>query len=140
LKSTIVYYPYPNRWNRIPEFLVIYKFATQSFWLFSMRYPRQRGDGDINTAIYQKAEGIGFAIPIENAKRIINDLISNGRDTILAHPRKIKAKRGLGPVCRAWLPGTDVQPITSNPNRSKRTGYNNACRFTENKRNCIESA
>jgi len=33
----------------------------------------------INTAIYQKAEGIGFAIPIDSAKRIINDLISYGK-------------------------------------------------------------
>ncbi len=33
----------------------------------------------INTAIYQKAEGIGFAIPIDSAKRIVNDLISYGK-------------------------------------------------------------
>ncbi|UCD10996.1 MAG: trypsin-like peptidase domain-containing protein, partial [Nitrospinaceae bacterium] len=33
----------------------------------------------INTAIYQKAEGIGFAIPIDAAKRIVNDLISYGK-------------------------------------------------------------
>lgn len=32
----------------------------------------------INTAIYDKAEGIGFAIPINRAKRIIQDLISYG--------------------------------------------------------------
>jgi serine protease Do len=47
----------------------------------------------INTAIYQKAEGIGFAIPIENAKRIINDLISYGQ------------------VRRGWL-GISVQDMT----------------------------
>jgi Do/DeqQ family serine protease len=47
----------------------------------------------INTAIYQKAEGIGFAIPIENAKRIINDLISYGK------------------VRRGWL-GLSVQDMT----------------------------
>jgi Do/DeqQ family serine protease len=47
----------------------------------------------INTAIYQKAEGIGFAIPIENAKRIINDLISYGK------------------VRRGWL-GVSVQDMT----------------------------
>jgi serine protease Do len=47
----------------------------------------------INTAIYQKAEGIGFAIPIENAKRIINDLISYGK------------------VRRGWL-GVLVQDMT----------------------------
>lgn len=32
----------------------------------------------INTAIYQKAQGIGFAIPIERAQRIVGDLISYG--------------------------------------------------------------
>ena len=47
----------------------------------------------INTAIYQKAEGIGFAIPIDNAKRIINDLISYGK------------------VRRGWL-GVSVQDMT----------------------------
>ena len=33
----------------------------------------------INTAIYQKAEGIGFAIPIDRAKRIVADLITYGK-------------------------------------------------------------
>jgi serine protease Do len=47
----------------------------------------------INTAIYQKAEGIGFAIPINNAKRIIKDLISYGK------------------VRRGWL-GVSVQDMT----------------------------
>jgi len=32
----------------------------------------------INTAIYAKAQGIGFAIPINKAKRVINDLIKYG--------------------------------------------------------------
>jgi S1-C subfamily serine protease len=35
-------------------------------------------DGDligINTAIYAKAQGIGFAIPIDKAKKIISDLV-----------------------------------------------------------------
>ncbi len=32
----------------------------------------------INTAIFQKGEGIGFAIPINKAKRIVDDLISYG--------------------------------------------------------------
>jgi len=38
-------------------------------------------DGDligINTAIYQKAEGIGFAIPVNKARRIIQELIRAG--------------------------------------------------------------
>lgn len=33
----------------------------------------------INTAIYQSAEGIGFAIPIDRAKRIVNDLLNFGK-------------------------------------------------------------
>ena len=33
----------------------------------------------INTAIYAKAQGIGFAIPIDNAKKIISDLIQFGQ-------------------------------------------------------------
>jgi len=32
----------------------------------------------INTAIYAKAQGIGFAIPINTAKRIVSDLIRHG--------------------------------------------------------------
>jgi Do/DeqQ family serine protease len=38
-------------------------------------------DGDligINTAIYSKAQGIGFAIPIDKAKRVMDDLIKYG--------------------------------------------------------------
>ena len=48
----------------------------------------------INTAIYDKAEGIGFAIPINRAKRIIQDLISYGE----VHP--------------AWL-GLSVQTLNA---------------------------
>ncbi|MGA1876012.1 MAG: molecular chaperone DnaJ [bacterium] len=48
----------------------------------------------INTAIYQKAEGIGFAIPINRAKRIVADLIHYGR------------------VHKAWL-GIRVQDLNS---------------------------
>ncbi|MBI5787850.1 MAG: Do family serine endopeptidase [Candidatus Schekmanbacteria bacterium] len=47
----------------------------------------------INTAIYQKAEGIGFAIPSNKAKRIVNDLIA------------------FGEVHNAWL-GLFVQDLT----------------------------
>ena len=46
----------------------------------------------INTAIYDRAEGIGFAIPIDKAKRIIKDLISYGE------------------VLPAWL-GLSLQPM-----------------------------
>jgi serine protease Do len=37
----------------------------------------------INTAIYAKAQGIGFAIPINQAKRIVSDLIKYG-EVVLA--------------------------------------------------------
>jgi len=48
----------------------------------------------INTAIYQKAEGIGFAIPIDDAKRIVDELIRFGK------------------VRRGWL-GVSVQEMNS---------------------------
>jgi serine protease Do len=46
----------------------------------------------INAAIYQSAEGIGFAIPVDKAKRIYTDLINYGE------------------VHRAWL-GVQVQEV-----------------------------
>ena len=52
-------------------------------------------DGDligINTAIYAEGQGIGFAIPINRAKRIISDLITYGE------------------VVPAWI-GVTVQPV-----------------------------
>lgn len=49
----------------------------------------------INTAIYAQAHGIGFAIPINRAKRIISDLINYGE------------------VVQAWV-GMTVQPLDSN--------------------------
>ena len=49
----------------------------------------------INTAIYAQAQGIGFAIPINRAKRIISDLIN------------------FGEVVQAWV-GMTVQPLDSN--------------------------
>ena len=61
----------------------------------------------INTAIYAKARGIGFAIPINKAKRIISDLIRHGEvipawigltvqdfDAKLARYLKVPAKGG----------------------------------------------
>src|SRR5207237_8372738 len=47
----------------------------------------------INTAIYGKAQGIGFAIPISRAKRVMKDLVSYGE------------------VRRAWV-GLVVQDLT----------------------------
>ncbi len=49
----------------------------------------------VNTAIYQEAEGIGFAIPINRAKRIVEDLIHYGE------------------VHKAWI-GINVQAIDEN--------------------------
>ena len=49
----------------------------------------------INTAIYQGAEGIGFAIPIDVAKRVVEHLIAHG---------------GVDPV---WL-GADLQDLDPN--------------------------
>ena len=49
----------------------------------------------INTAIYAEAQGIGFAIPISRAKRIISDLINYGE------------------VIQPWI-GLTVQPLDSN--------------------------
>jgi len=62
----------------------------------------------INTAIYAKAQGIGFAIPINKAKRIVSDLIQYGEvvlswtglhlqnlDPGLAHYLKVPEGRGV---------------------------------------------
>ncbi len=46
----------------------------------------------INTAVYAKAQGIGFAIPIDRAKKIISDLIQYGE------------------VIQSWI-GLIIQPI-----------------------------
>jgi len=47
----------------------------------------------INTAIFREAEGIGFAIPIDKARRIVDDLLQYGK------------------VRRGWL-GVSVQDLT----------------------------
>ena len=62
----------------------------------------------INTAIYQKAEGIGFAIPIDDAKRVVDELIHFGKvrrgwlgvslqeiDLQLSHHFKLDRKKGV---------------------------------------------
>ena len=62
----------------------------------------------INTAIYAKAQGIGFAIPINKAKRIVSDLIQYGEvvlswtglflqdlDKDLAHYLKVPEDKGV---------------------------------------------
>ena len=52
----------------------------------------------VNTAIYAGAQGIGFAIPINKAKRIVRDLIAHGE------------------VIEAWI-GLAVQDLDSGLNR-----------------------
>ena len=59
----------------------------------------------INTAIYQKAEGIGFAIPIDNAKRIVDELIRFGK------------------VRRGWL-GVSIQEMNEQLLRHFQIGKN----------------
>ncbi len=56
----------------------------------------------VNTAIYAKAQGIGFAIPVTKAKRIIADLISHGE------------------VVQAWI-GLMVQDIDAGMSRYLKT-------------------
>jgi serine protease Do len=94
----------------------------------------------INTAIYGKAQGIGFAIPISRAKRIVQELISHGAvdppwigvatQTLtpeLASHFSLREKRGViiravesgSPATRAGLQRGDVilsldgRPVTS---------------------------
>ena len=56
----------------------------------------------INTAIYSKAEGIGFAIPIDRAETIVNQLIKYGE------------------VHAGWI-GLDVQDLTDDLSRHFKT-------------------
>jgi Do/DeqQ family serine protease len=89
-------------------------------------------DGDligINTAIYAGAQGIGFAIPINRARRIVNDLIHYGEvvhpwigitvqdlDSNLQHYLRLTAARGVvvadveadSPASRAGIREGDV--------------------------------
>lgn len=83
----------------------------------------------INTAIYAKAQGIGFAIPINKAKKIISDLIQFGEviqtwigvsvqnlDKKLAGYLKVPGKKGVmvkalepdGPASNAGLKEGDI--------------------------------
>jgi serine protease Do len=83
----------------------------------------------INTAIYAKAQGIGFAIPINNARRIVTDLIKYGEvipawigvtvqdlDDELAQYLKATAVKGvlvkktekLGPAFKAGIHEGDI--------------------------------
>jgi len=54
----------------------------------------------INTAIYQKAQGIGFAVPINRARRIVDDLIAFGEVHV---PWVGTVVRDIGPDLAAEL-------------------------------------
>ena len=76
----------------------------------------------INTAIYAKAQGIGFAIPISKARKIISDLIQYGEviqawigitvqdiDEKLAHYLKVPGKKGV--IIKAVEPESPARKV-----------------------------
>ena len=97
----------------------------------------------INTAIYSKAQGIGFAIPINKAKRVIDDLIKYGEvhiawiglfvqdlDPRLAHYYNVPERKGVlisdvtdnSPAQKAGVqPGDVVTAINGRAVTSKET-------------------
>lgn len=107
-------------------------------------------DGDligINTAIYAKAQGIGFAIPISKAKKIVSDLIQYGEviqawigitiqnlDAKIAQylefPRKkgiiIKAVEAQSPAAKAGLRQGDIILTIGSKKMSSATDYHSA--------------
>lgn len=91
----------------------------------------------INTAIYQKAQGVGFAIPIDRARRIMRELIEHGEvhpawigvevqslDEALARSFKLEGRKGVlvtqvtrgGPAQKAGLRKGDLV-LSVGPNR-----------------------
>ena len=98
----------------------------------------------INTAIYAKAQGIGFAIPIKKARRIISDLIKYGEvidpwiglfvqilDAKLAHYLQVPQKKGVlikeveknGPSDKAGIRSGDVLLSIGTKNISSTENY-----------------
>ncbi len=98
----------------------------------------------INTAIYAKAQGIGFAIPINKAKRIVSDLIRHGEvipawigmtvqdiDEKLARYLKIPGVKGAlvkevakrGPASRAGIRDGDIILAVGNRKVLSRQDY-----------------
>lgn len=94
----------------------------------------------INTAIYQKAQGVGFAIPMDRARRIMRELIEYGEvhpawiglevqtlDEALARSFRLEGKRGVlvtqvtpgGPAEKAGLRKGD---LISSVGQSRVTG------------------
>lgn len=103
----------------------------------------------INTAIYAKAQGIGFAIPISKAQKIISDLIEYGEviqawigitvqnlDARLAHYMKVPGKKGVlvkavesaGPAHKAGIQEGDIILSIDNRKILSRDDYQSAMR------------
>jgi Do/DeqQ family serine protease len=103
----------------------------------------------INTAIYAKAEGIGFAIPINKAKKIISDLIEYGEvvhawiglsvqniDAQLAQYLNLPTMSGVvahdlepaGPAAKAGIQEGDLILYIDNKNISSISDFENVMR------------
>jgi Do/DeqQ family serine protease len=103
----------------------------------------------INTAIYAKAQGIGFAIPINKAKRIVSDLIRYGHvlqnwiglivqdiDNAEAHYLNLKTKGGAlishvekdSPAAKAGFDPGDLILAVNGRNIASGQDYNTATR------------
>ncbi len=101
----------------------------------------------INTAIYANAQGLGFAIPISKARRIINDLIKYGEvvqawiglspqtlDNQLSNYLSVEGKTGVlvtrvfpgGPADQAGIKAGDIIVSMDNRAISSREDYQNA--------------
>lgn len=74
----------------------------------------------INTAVSANAQGIGFAIPINTARAVVNDLIEKGYVTRTAeateryvwHTQTIPVVLGRDPVTNRPLLGVQIQSVT----------------------------
>jgi Do/DeqQ family serine protease len=103
----------------------------------------------INTAIYAKAQGIGFAIPISRAQKIISDLIEHGAviqawigitaqnlDPRLAQYLNVPGKRGVmvksvesnSPAQKAGIRESDIMISIGNRNIYSDDDYQTAMR------------
>ena len=103
----------------------------------------------INTAIYAKAQGIGFAIPIGKARKIISDLIQYGEviqawigitvqgiDEKLARYLKVPAKKGVivtsvepeSPAQKAGIQESDIILEVANKKITSVGDYQSAAR------------